>query len=174
ASPAGGVRRYRVTVVASGAITSPEGLHTEFRSDPPDLSTQRIARALGIGTLEEILAGRNMEQALQREVVNLFTSAYVPQLFSPLERGIEEALQLREFRIEYDRYEPLTVTLVKRLWDGFSLSYWRTVSAQQDRYILKILYELPEWTRLLRRLQLSFSVDERQQTQLGIEGSFRF
>ncbi len=174
ATPAGAMRRYRVTVVASGAITSPEGLHTEFRSDPPDLSTQRIARALGIGTLEEILAGRNMEQALQREVVNLFTSAYVPQLFSPLERGIEEALQLREFRIEYDRYEPLTVTLVKRLWDGFSLSYWRTVSAQQDRYILKILYELPEWTRLLRRLQLSFSVDERQQTQWGIEGSFRF
>ncbi|MGQ9487177.1 MAG: translocation/assembly module TamB domain-containing protein [Armatimonadota bacterium] len=173
-SPTGDVRRYRVTVVANGAVTSPEGLRTEFRSDPPDLSTQRIARALGVGTLEEILAGRNMEQVLQREVVNLFTSAYVPQLFSPLERGIEEVLQLREFRIEYDRYEPITVTLVKRLWDGFSLSYWRTVSAQQERYIVKILYELPEWTRLLRRLRLSLSVDEKQQTFWGIEGSFRF
>lgn len=174
ASPTGEVRRYRVTVVANGAVTSPEGLRTEFRSDPPDLSTQRIARALGVGTLEEILAGRNMEQVLQREVVNLFTSTYVPQLFSPLERGIEEVFQLREFRIEYDRYEPITVTLVKRLWDGFSLSYWRTVSAQQERYIVKILYELPEWTRLLRRLRLSLSVDEKQQTLWGIEGSFRF
>lgn len=173
-SPTGEVRRYRVTVVASGAITSPEGLRTEFRSDPPDLSTQRIARALGVGTLEEILAGRNMEQVLQREMVNLFTSGYVPQLFSPLERGIEEALQLREFRIEYNQYEPITVTLVKRLWDGFSLSYWRTVSAQQDRYIVKILYDLPEWTRLLRRLRLGFSVDDKQQTMWGVEGSFRF
>ncbi|MER3472712.1 MAG: hypothetical protein C4335_01470 [Armatimonadota bacterium] len=173
-SPTGEVRRYRVTVVANGAITSPEGLRTEFRSDPPDLSTQRIARALGVGALEEILAGRNMEQVLQREVVNLFTSSYVPQLFSPLERGIEEALQLREFRIEYDRNEPITVTLVKRLWDGFSLSYWRTVSAQQERYVVKILYELPRWARLLRRLQLSFSVDEKQQRLWGVEGSFRF
>ncbi len=174
ASTTGATRRYSVSVLVNGAITSPEGLRTEFRSDPPDLSTQQIARALGVGTLEELLAGRNMEQVLQREVVNLFTSAYVPQLFSPLERGIEEALQLREFRIEYDRSEPLTVTLVKRLWDGFSLSYWRTVSTQQDRYTLKILYELPEWTRLSRRLLLSFSVDEKQQTRWGIEGSFRF
>ncbi len=174
ASPTGGVRRYGVTVLASGAITSPEGLRTEFRSDPPELSAQQIARALGVGTLEELLTGRNVEQVLQREVVNLFTSTYVPQLFSPLERGIEEALQLREFRIEYGRYEPVTVTLVKRLWDGFSLSYWRTVSAQQDRYIVKILYELPEWTRLSRRLLLSFSVDEKQQYLWGVEGSFRF
>ncbi len=174
ASPTGASRRYNITVLVNGTITSPEGLKTEFRSDPPDLSTQQIARALGVGTLEELLTGRNMEQVLQREVVNLFTSAYVPQLFSPLERGIEEALQLREFRIEYDRYAPMTVTLVKRLWDGFSLSYWRTVSAQQDRYTLKILYELPEWTRLSRRLLLSFSVDEKQQTRWGIEGSFRF
>ncbi|GIV15215.1 MAG: hypothetical protein KatS3mg022_0650 [Armatimonadota bacterium] len=174
ASPAGGVRRYGITVLVNGAITSPEGLRTEFRSDPPELSTQQIARALGVGTIEELLTGRNVEQVLQREVVNLFTSAYVPQLFSPLERGIEEALQLREFRLEYDRYEPVTVTLVKRLWNGFSLSYWRTVSAQQDRYIVKILYELPEWTRLSRRLLLSFSVDEKQQRLWGIEGSFRF
>lgn len=174
ASPAGGVRRYEITVLVSGAITSPEGPRTEFRSDPPELSTQQIARALGVGTLEELLSGRNVEQVLQREVVNLFTSAYIPQIFSPLERGIEEALQLREFRIEYDRYQPVTVTLVKRLWDGFSLSYWRTVSTQQDRYLLKILYELPEWTRLSRRLLLSFSVDEKQQRLWGIEGSFRF
>ena len=174
ASPTGGMRRYEITVLVSGAITSPEGPRTEFRSDPPDLSTQQIARALGVGTLEELLSGRNVEQVLQREVANLFTSAYVPQIFSPLERGIEEALQLREFRIEYDRYQPVTVTLVKRLWDGFSLSYWRTVSTQQDRYLLKILYELPEWTRLSRRLLLSFSVDEKQQRLWGIEGSFRF
>ncbi len=174
ASPAGGVRRYEVTVLVNGAITSPEGPRTEFRSDPPELSTQQIARALGVGTLEELLSGRNVEQVLQREVVNLFTSAYMPQIFSPLERGIEEALQLREFRIEYDRYQPVTVTLVKRLWDGFSLSYWRTVSTQQDRYLLKILYELPEWTRLSRRLLLSFSVDEKQQWLWGVEGSFRF
>lgn len=173
-APTGGVRRYAITVLVNGAITSPEGLRTEFRSDPPELSTQQIARALGVGTIEELLTGRNVEQVLQREVVNLFTSAYVPQLFSPLERGIEEALQLREFRIEYGKYEPVTVTLVKRLWDGFSLSYWRTVSAQQDRYIVKILYELPEWTRLSRRLLLSFSVDEKQQQMWGIEGSFRF
>jgi len=111
---------------------------------------------------------------LQREVANLFTSAYVPQLFSPLERSLEEALQLREFRIEYDRYQPVTVTLVKRLWDGFSLSYWRTVSTQQDRYLVKILYELPEWTRLSRRLLLSVSIDEKQQRLWGVEGSFRF
>jgi translocation and assembly module TamB len=174
ASPAGGVRRYGITVLVDGAITSPEGLRAEFRSDPPELSTQQIARALGVGTLEELLAGRNVEQVLQREVVNLFTSAYVPQLFSPLERGIEEALQLREFHIEYSRDEPVTVTLVKRLWDGFSLSYWRAVSAQQDRYMVKILYELPEWTRLSRRLLLSFSVDEKQQRLWGVEGSFRF
>jgi len=173
-SPVGGVRRYGITVLASGAITSPEGLRAEFRSDPPDLSTQQIARALGVGTLEELLTGRNVEQALEREVVNLFTSAYVPQLFSPLERGIEEALQLREFRIEYDRYQPVTVTLVKRLGGGFSLSYWRTVSTQQDRYVVKLLYELPEWTRLSRRLLLSVSVDERQQQLWGVEGSFRF
>lgn len=174
ASPAGSSRRYEITVSVNGAITSPEGPRTEFRSDPPDLSTQQIARALGVGTLEDLLSGRNVEQVLQREVVNLFTSAYIPQIFSPLERGIEEALQLREFRIEYDRYQPVTVTLVKRLWDGFSLSYWRTVSTQQDRYILKILYELPEWTRLSRRLLLSFSVDEKQQRLWGVEGSFRF
>ena len=174
ASLAGGVRRYEITVLVSGAITSPEGPRTEFRSDPPELSTQQIARALGVGTLEDLLTGRNVEQVLQREVANLFTSAYVPQLFSPLERSLEEALQLREFRIEYDRYQPVTVTLVKRLWDGFSLSYWRTVSTQQDRYLVKILYELPEWTRLSRRLLLSVSIDEKQQRLWGVEGSFRF
>lgn len=173
-SPAGRARRYGVTVLASGAITSPEGLRTEFRSDPPDLSPQQIARALGIGTIEELLTGRNVEQLLQREVVNLFTSAYVPQLFSPLERGIEEVLQLREFRLEYGRDEPVSVTLVKRLGGGFSLSYWRTVATPRDRYVLKILYELPEWARLARRLQISISVDERQQYLWGIEGSFRF
>jgi hypothetical protein len=127
-----------------------------------------------VRTLEDLLTGRNVEQVLQREVANLFTSAYVPQLFSPLERSLEEALQLREFRIEYDRYQPVTVTLVKRLWDGFSLSYWRTVSTQQDRYLVKILYELPEWTRLSRRLLLSVSIDEKQQRLWGVEGSFRF
>lgn len=174
-SPIGSVRRYEVTVLANGAITSPEGLRTEFRSNPPDLSPQQIARALGISTLEELLAGRNVEQVLQREVVNLFTSAYVPQIFSPLERGVEEALQLREFRIEYGRYDPLAVTLVKRLGGGFSLSYWRTVSAApRDRYVLKVLYDLPEWVRLARRLQVSISVDEQQQYRWGVEGSFRF
>ncbi|MCS7309188.1 MAG: translocation/assembly module TamB domain-containing protein [Armatimonadetes bacterium] len=174
-SPVGGVRRYEVTVLANGTITSPEGLRTEFRSNPPDLSAQQIARALGIGTIEELLTGRNVEQVLQREVINLFTSAYVPQLFSPLERGLEEALQLREFRLEYGRYDPLAVTLVKRLGSGFSLSYWRTVSAApRDRYILKVLYELPEWARLARRLQISLSIDEQEQYRWGIEGSFRF
>lgn len=173
-SPLGGRRRYLISVLANGTITAPEGLRTEFRSDPPELSPTQIARALGVGTIEELLAGRNIEQVLQREVVNLFTSAYIPQLFSPLERGIEEAFQLSEFGLEYSRQEPLTITLVKRLWGGFSLSYWRTVAAGQERNVLKILYELPEWTRLSRRLVLSFSVDEKQQQRWGLEGTLRF
>ena len=122
--------------------------------------------------IRNVVGGKN--NAIGNGVVDLVSNQFVPQLLNPIELGLEGTFRLQEVHIGYQHDQPLSVTLVKQLGSGFSLSYWRQFDNINDRYVTKLSYELPRWLKVSPRLRLTASSDEQNIISYGLEGSIRF
>ncbi|MHB1459939.1 MAG: translocation/assembly module TamB domain-containing protein [Armatimonadota bacterium] len=165
--------RHTVTMVLQGPLEDSSLMHSNFEASPSDVSQADIYDALGLGMIRNVVGGGG-GNALGNGVVDLLSSQFVPQLFNPIESGLESTLRLDDVRIDYQRDLPLSVMLVKQLGSNFSLSYWRQFESHTDRYEVKLSYDLPQWLKISPRLRLTVSTNEESIISYGLEGSFRF
>jgi len=157
---------YTVFIDLTGPMDNPR---VSFSSEPPGLSrTQFLALVGRQAEIEAILRGQDANRLLRQQLGLAFTGALVPELTSPIEQAVAQALGLEEFAIFYDfGTEPL-VQLTRHLFGHIYLTYRRSLGGPLIEYLVKISY------RLQRRLSLNYSIDERHTRTLAIEGRVQF
>lgn len=164
--PNGQRERYTIIVDLSGPIENPRAT---FSSDPPGLSRRQILAVVGRqAELEAILRGQDADRILREQLGQAFAGALVPEITSPIERAVAEALGLEEFAILYDLGAETQVQVTKQLVGRLFLTYRRNVAGARQDFLWKLAY------RIQRRLQLSFSVDERHVRTFAVEGRIHF
>lgn len=164
--PNGQRERYTIIVDLSGPIENPRAA---FSSDPPGLSRRQILAVVGRqAELEAILRGQDADRILREQLGQAFAGALVPEITSPIERAVAEALGLEEFAILYDLGAETQVQVTKQLAGRLFLTYRRNVAGARQDFLWKLAY------RIQRRLQLSFSVDERHVRTFAVEGRIHF
>ncbi|HLV80001.1 MAG TPA: translocation/assembly module TamB domain-containing protein, partial [Chthonomonadaceae bacterium] len=181
ASMSGMMKRYEVTVAVHGPImggltepvTGQPRLQLTFSTNPPDMAaTQQelAAKIAGIvgstGTLREF--GSNPGQALASELTNVFTSSVLPNLFT----GLAQSTGFEQISINYDPVQQLSLTLSRRLFGPFYVTYTRSLTATQNYYDLKLSL------RFKNNYQLSWEeINESyqpQSQQILLEGVWKF
>ena len=171
----GDPQRYRVELNIRGPLDDPERFQMVARSDPPGLSEQRILSLLGRGSALEALArGEDPVQIFRQQLSEMVTGQVLPGLLSPIETGIAEALGLEQFALDYTGIAPASVYLVKELFNGFGISYRRSLAIANPQYEARLFYRLPFRNRFLQRLKLGWGFDNAQRQFLFIEGSVLF
>jgi autotransporter translocation and assembly factor TamB len=169
-------QRYRVELDIRGPLDDPERFQMVARSDPPGLSEPRILSLLGRGgVLESLARGGDPVQIFRQQLGEIVTGQVLPGLLSPLETGIAEALGLEQFALDYTGgIAPSSIYLVKELFDGFGISYRRSLSLTNPQYEVRLFYRLPFRNRFLQRLKLGWGFDKAQRQFLFVEGSLLF
>jgi autotransporter translocation and assembly factor TamB len=173
----GDPQRYRVELDIRGPLDDPQRFQMVARSDPPGLSEQRILSLLGRGSVLEALArGDNPVQIFRQQLSEVVAGQVMPALLSPLETGIAEALGLEQFALDldYTGNTPAQIYLVKELFNGFGISYRRSLAITNPPYEVRLFYRLPFRYRFLQRLKIGWGFDNTQRQFLFIEGSLLF
>jgi autotransporter translocation and assembly factor TamB len=173
----GAPQRYRVELDIRGPLDDPQRFQMVARSDPPGLSEQRILSLLGRGSALEALArGDNPVQIFRQQLSEVVAGQVMPALLSPLETGIAEALGLEQFALDldYTGNTPAQIYLVKELFNGFGISYRRSLAITNPPYEVRLFYRLPFRYRFLQRLKIGWGFDNTQRQFLFIEGSLLF
>jgi autotransporter translocation and assembly factor TamB len=173
----GDPQRYRVELDIRGPLDDPQRFQMVARSDPPGLSEQRILSLLGRGSALEALArGDNPVQIFRQQLSEVVAGQVMPALLSPLETGIAEALGLEQFALDldYTGNTPAQIYLVKDLFNGFGISYRRSLAITNPPYEVRLFYRLPFRYRFLQRLKIGWGFDNTQRQFLFIEGSLLF
>ncbi len=171
----GDPQRYRVELDIRGPLDDPERFQMVARSDPPGLSEQRILSLLGRGAaLESLARGGDPAQIFRQQLSEMLTGQVLPGLFYPFETEVAEALGLEQFALDYTGVAPATLYLVKELFNGFGISYRRSLTLANPQYEVRLFYRLPFRNRFLQRLKLGWGFDNAQRNFLFIEGSLLF
>jgi autotransporter translocation and assembly factor TamB len=171
----GDPQRYLVTLTIRGPLDDPENFTMTASSDPPGLSERRILALLGRGSaLEALATGRSPSEVFREQLSDVVTGQLLPTLLDPLEIGIATTFGLEQFVLDYNPLSPLSIYLVKNLWDGVGVSYRRTFSSAASQYELRLFYRLPFRNRLLQHLKVGWGINERQLHFIFIEGSILF
>lgn len=171
----GDPQRYLIELDIRGPLDDPENFRMTARSDPPGLSERRILTLLGRGSaLEALAGGRSPSEVFREQLSDVVTGQLLPTLLDPLETGIATSFGLEQFVLDYNPLSPLSVYLVKNLFDGVGVSYRRTFSSAASQYELRLFYRLPFRNRLLQRLKVGWGFNERQIHFIFIEGSILF
>ncbi|MGC8834126.1 MAG: translocation/assembly module TamB domain-containing protein, partial [Armatimonadota bacterium] len=159
-------QRYTITVDLSGPMENPR---TTFSSDPPGLSSRQMLAAVGRqAEIEAILRGQDADRILREQLGQAFVGAFVPEITSPIEQAISEALGLEEFAIIYDFGTETHFQITKQLLGRLYFTYRHTLSGPRSEFLWKLAY------RIRKRLQLSYSADERHVGTWSIEGRVSF
>lgn len=168
--------RYRVEVDVRGPLDDPERLLLSARSEPPGLSEQRILTLLGRGAAISALAqGDDPSRVFREQLSDILTAQVLPALFTPLESQLAEAFNLEQFAVDYSSLRPASVYLVKNLFDGFGISYRRSLMlGTQAMYEVRLFYRLPFRDRLLQRMRIGVGFDQTQTRFLFVEGTLLF
>lgn len=171
----GDPQRYLIELDIRGPLDDPENFRMTARSDPPGLSERRILTLLGRGSaLEALAGGRSPSEVFREQLSDVVTGQLLPTLLDPLETGIATSFGLEQFVLDYNPLSPLSIYLVKNLFDGVGVSYRRTFSSAASQYELRLFYRLPFRNRLLQRLKVGWGFNERQIHFIFIEGSILF
>lgn len=159
-------QRYTITVDLFGPMENPR---TTFSSDPPGLSSRQMLAAVGRqAEIEAILRGQDADRILREQLGQAFVGAFVPEITSPIEQAISEALGLEEFAIIYDFGTETHFQITKQLLGRLYFTYRHTLSGPRSEFLWKLAY------RIKKRLQLSYSADERHVGTWSIEGRVSF
>ena len=168
--------RYRVEVDVRGPLDDPERLLLSARSEPPGLSEQRIFTLLGRGAAISALArGDDPSKVFREQLSDILTAQVLPALFTSLESQLAEAFDLEQFAVDYSGLRPASVYLVKNLFDGFGISYRRSLMlGNQAMYEVRLFYRPPFRYRLLQRMRIGVGFDQTQTRFLFVEGTLLF
>ena len=155
---------YRVEMSLKGPLDNP---NVTLQSNPPGLSSGNIFSLLGqqagLGT-NGVASG----VTLQQEMTQLLTANIVPGVLEPVEQALAQAFGLQEVAFSFGRLEPLNVQISRRLFDGVSATFWRTLATGEEQSEWKLSYDLS------KRLSLSYGRSRYGAGVVGLEGTVSF
>ncbi len=164
------VEQLIVFVEIDGNLPAPINLHLTSR---PPLSEDQLYQIIGTQPLGLMTArgegGTDITKLLSQKFTGLLAAGFRATVFRPIEEQIRQALGLEEFTVLFGFDQPVDVHLGKYLIKDLLVSYRHSVvSEMQDEWDLSISYKLP------RRLDLSYTTDEKGDTQFRISSTREF
>ena len=149
--------RYDITLYIRGDLLSEKDVRLTAESDPSDLSEQEILAILGQRELFEALTDRRVgsQGRLQQTLIGLA----VPNLTQGLTRSLAYGFGLDYVGLDYNAFDGATVTAVKTLSKGLTLTgrqQLQETTYGPRQYELKLTYRIPSKDRLLSRSRIGF------------------
>jgi hypothetical protein len=170
------LERYDIYLQIRGNLLNPEEQVITARSDPPDLTQERILSLLGQIELVETISGQFLGTTRRNELQQALASLAVPALFDPITEELARQFGLEYLSLSYGPFGQTTVTAAKWLGKGFTLQGWKEISepldGQQD-FDLRLTYRPPRRIRQLRNLTFSLGIDQERPWKLSVEYSAR-
>ena len=167
----GGTTKQNVTIQVAGPITGEvfdpvsQKSRLQITSNNPRLTQDTLFRTLAIGDPNGLDAlGTNPGQALATQFTNIFTGAVLPRIFD----SFASQLGFESFALGYDPVENFNLSVSRRVFGPFYVSYQRSLGAGQERYTFR------GSIRFSDRFQTTYEVNERNEQRILLEGVFRF
>lgn len=172
----GGVERYDVFLDIRGNILEDQGLLLTARSDPPDLSQDRILALLGQGDFLRSISINALSptEQLRSALVGLA----LPYLAGSITDKIASSLGLDYINVEYSSFDRVTVTAAISLTRDLVLSGRRQISnpqpGERPKYDIRLSYRPRFAGRSLSRLSFSVGFDQDRPWKIGVEYGIKF
>ena len=169
---------YRITVVIQGYLGD-KNLTTDYSSEPHLDKAQILALLTPQTALLGILrGGSGSGDVVAQQLTAIVNSVGVGMLLNPVETNIAEALGLSSFVVDYSPDAPVVVTLTKPLGHRLEASFERSFGSRDPDIVNELdydpLYQVKLSFSLTRRLQISLSRDDLENTTLSLEGVLGF
>jgi len=171
------VERYEVFLDIRGNLLDPEEQLITARSDPPDLTSERILSLLGQIELFQSLSGQFTGDASRSALEQTLAGLALPVVFDPVTEALARQFGLEYLSVNYGPLGQTDVTLAKFLGKGFTLQGRREISDPIDGvvdYDLRLTYRAPRHIRSLRDLVFSLGTDQDRPWKISVEYGKRF
>jgi len=171
------IERYDIFLELRGNLLNSEEQVIQARSDPPDLSQERILNLLGQIELVEQLAGQQSGSAERRRFQQALGTIAIPVLFDPVTESLARQIGLEYLSLEYGPLGQTSAIAAKWLGKGFTLQGLREISEPIDGvpdYDLRLTYRPPRRIRTLRGLTFSVGIDQDRPWKISVEYGQRF
>ncbi|HRK21774.1 MAG TPA: hypothetical protein PLX06_08200, partial [Fimbriimonadaceae bacterium] len=171
------VERYEIFLDIRGNLLDPAEQLITARSDPPDLTSERILSLLGQIELFQTLSGQFTGGQNRTELERTLAGIALPVVFDPVTEAIAKQFGLEYLSINYGPLGQTDVTLAKWLGKGFTIQGRREISDPIDGvpdYDIRLTYRPPRSIRTLRDLVFSIGVDQDRPWKIAIEYGKRF
>ncbi|MER3496472.1 MAG: hypothetical protein C4320_06620, partial [Armatimonadota bacterium] len=169
--------RYDITLDVKGDLLATNGLQLNARSDPPDLSQDRILRLLGQTDIVTGFLNTRDQRALETQLRSALTGIAVPSFFSGFTDAIARELGFDYLTVDYNAYDQASLTFARTLGRGLTLSGRRQVSPPQpglpQRYDVRLSYRPGRGGGYLRSIAVSIGSDELRPYKLSLDYGVR-
>jgi hypothetical protein len=166
------VERYDIYLEIRGNLLDPEQQILTARSDPPDLSQDRILSLLGQIELVERISGQFLGRREWAELQQALAQVAFPYLFDPLTEDLARQLGLEYLSFDYGPLGQTNVTAAKWLGKGFLLQGRREISEPVDGirdFDIRLTYRPPRRLRSLRNFLFSIGLDQDRPWKISVE-----
>ncbi len=171
------IERYDIYLEMRGNLLNPEQQIISARSDPPDLSQERIMNLLGQIELVQQLSSQLTGAQERRQLEQALSTLAIPVLFDPVTESLARQLGLEYLSLEYGPLGQTSAIAAKWLGKGFTLQGRREISEAADGisdYDLRLTYRPPRRIRSLRGLTFSVGIDQERPWKIAVEYGQRF
>lgn len=171
------IERYDIFIELRGNLLNQEEFIMTARSDPPDLSQERILNLLGQIDLVEKLSGQLTGSQQRGQLQQALNTLAIPVFFDPVTDALAKQLGLEYLSIEYGPLGQTSAIAAKWLGRGFTIQGRRELSEPLDGlidYDLRLTYRPPRRVRSLNGLTFSIGIDQERPWKFTIEYGQRF
>ena len=166
------IEHYDIYLQIRGNLMHADEQIITARSDPPDLTQDRILSLLGQIELVETISGEVLGQHNKKQLERALTTLALPTLFDPITEEIARQLGLEYLSLDYGPLGQTNVTAAKSLGSGFMIQGRKEISEPLDGlqdYDLRLTYRPPRRIRELRGLIFSMGLDQERPWKISVE-----
>lgn len=167
------IEHYDIYLQIRGNLLDASEQLLSARSDPPDLSQERILSLLGQIELFESLSSRFTGTGQSRgQFERALTGLALPLVLDPVTEGLAKSLGLQYLSLDYGPLGQTSVTAAKWLGKGFSIIGRREIGEPLDGivdYDLRLTYRPPRRIRTLRDLTFSVGIDQDRPWKIAVD-----
>ncbi len=175
-SISGGVERYDILITIRGNLLADGGLILTARSDPPDLSQDRILALLGQG---DFLRSININALSPTEQIrSALVGLALPYLAGSLTDKIASTLGLDYINVEYSAFDKITVTAAISITRDLVLSGRRQISnpapGQRPKFDIRLSYRPRFAGKSFSRISFNIGADQDRPWKIGVEYAIKY
>ena len=170
--------RYDITIDVRGDLLAPNGLTLNARSDPPDLSQERILAILGQTDVITGFLDTGDRRRLESELRTALTGYALPGLLGGFTNSLARGFGLDYLTLDYNAFDQASIVFARSLGRGLTFSGRRQLSPPQagfpQRYDLRLGYRPRRGAGYLKDISLSVGADDERPYKVSLEYGIRF